>query len=372
MAEAALLSADEALAEHEAEWRALAVARGNAFVTPEWLRAWLPHVGAGSEVCVAAVRGDDAALLGLVPFEVAGGTARIAGASYADHLHPVAREKDDATVARSAVAALGSEGLRWSTLVLDNVDADAEWPRAAASPAGRQLRRRERTASVLPFAALPGDYDEYLAGRSGSFRRQLRRFDRRLAEAARIELRQTRDESELGADMETFFSLHYGRWEGRGGSTLAAATARPFHEAFAAAALRAGWLRLLTLEADGDPIASFYGWRLGGRYAFYQAGFDPEWSKFSVGLVLHGRVIAAAIEEGAREYDMLLGDESYKFRFCEATRPVVTAVLTRPWSPAGAAVAADLAARRLAGRLPGGLKVRLGRLERLLPTGRRR
>jgi CelD/BcsL family acetyltransferase involved in cellulose biosynthesis len=225
---------------------------------------------------------------------------------------------------------------------------------------------------VLPFATLPGAYDEYLAGRSGSFRRQLRRFDRRLAEAARIELRQARDENELDADMKTFFALHYGRWEGRGGSTLAAGTARPFHETFAAAALRAGWLRLLTLEADGEPIASFYGWRLGNRYAFYQAGFNPEWGKFSVGLVLHGRVIAAAIEEGAREYDMLLGDEPYKFRFCEATRPVVTAVLTRPWSRAGAAVAADLGARRLAGRLPRGVKARLGRLERLLPTGRRR
>jgi CelD/BcsL family acetyltransferase involved in cellulose biosynthesis len=312
-----------------------------------------------------------------MPFEIGGGrlwkTARIAGAGLADHLHPVAEPDDEAEVASRAIAALAAGGPAWATLVLDNIDADAPWSRVElARPGGARLRHRERSASVLPYATLPGSYDDYLARRSGSFRRQLRRLDRRLEEAAAIELRQTRDEGELATDLATFFRLHFGRWEGRGGSSLAAGKAREFHESFAAAALRAGWLRLLVLEADGEPIAAFYGWSLGGRYAFYQAGFDPEWSGFSVGLVLHGRVIAAAIAEGALEYDMLLGDEAYKFRFCDSTRQVATSILTRPWHPSGAVVAADLAARRLAGRLPDGLRTRLGRFERVLPTGKTR
>ena len=377
MPEAALLGAQEALDAYEPRWRELAVSRGNAFVTPEWMRAWLEHYGEDREVRVAAVSGEDGELLGLLPFELAGGrlggTARIAGAGLADHLHPVAAAQDDTEVGRLATAALAAGGPRWATMVLDNVDADAAWTRGdLVLSGGRCLRRRERTAAVLPYASLPGSYDDYLAGRSGSFRRQLRRFDRRLAEAAAIELRQTRDDSELEADLATFFRLHYGRWEERGGSSLAGGRAREFHQSFAAAALRAGWLRLLVLEADGKPIAAFYGWSLGGRYAFYQAGFDPDWSNFSVGLVLHGRVIAAAIAEGAREYDMLLGDEAYKFRFCESVRHVSTSVLTRPWRPAGLVVGADLAARRLAGRLPDGVRTRLGRFERRLPTGRTR
>jgi CelD/BcsL family acetyltransferase involved in cellulose biosynthesis len=377
MPETALLSAAEALDRHEARWRELAVKRGNAFVSPEWLRAWLSHYGEGREVQVAVVSSDDGGLLGLMPFEIGGRrvsrTARIAGASLADYLHPVAEPGDEPEVARCSVAALVADAPGWGALVLDNIDADAAWSQAElAGPGGRPLRRRERSASVLPFAPLPGGYDEYLAGRSASFRRQLRRLDRRLEEAAKIELRQTRDEAELAADMATFFRLHFGRWEGRGGSSLAAGSARAFHESFAAAALRAGWLRLLVLEADGVPIAAFYGWRLGERYAFYQAGFDADWSKFSVGLVLHGRVVEAAIAEGAAEYDMLLGDEAYKFRFCDSTRRVSTAVLTRRGHPAGLVVAADLAARRLAGRLPDGVRTRLGRFERRLPTGRTR
>jgi CelD/BcsL family acetyltransferase involved in cellulose biosynthesis len=378
MAEAKLLGAAEALREHRPRWRELAELRGNAFVTPEWFEAWLEHYGQGAEVSVAAVNGEDGELLGLVPFAVAGSalsrSARIAGSNLADYVHPVAAAGDEAAVAQAALAALAEADRSWGALVLDNVDASSAWWRAELRDGrGAELRRRERSASVLPYASLAFDsYDDYLASRSASFRKQLRRLDRRLEREAAIELRQTSDASELRADLATFFRLHFARWEGRGGSSLAGGSAQAFHETFAAAALEADWLRLLVLEAAGEPIAAFYGWRVGGRFAFYQAGFDEAWSKFSVGLILHGRVIERALAEGADEYDMLLGSEPYKFRFCESVRDVATQVLTRRRHPAALAVAADLGARRLAARLPEGLRTRLGRFERRLPTGRAR
>jgi CelD/BcsL family acetyltransferase involved in cellulose biosynthesis len=373
--EGRLLSAAEALDTYGAEWRRLAIVRGNAFASPEWFEAWLLHYGPASDVRVAVVQGDSSELLGLVPFAIARGrfgrTARIAGANLADYLHPVAARDDEAAVAAAAIEAMTRDQTDWSTLVLDNVDAGARWWAGLSGRPDAMLRGRERSASVLPYASLPATYDEYLAGRSGSFRRQIRRRDRRLEEAASIVLRPTTERG-LTADLETFFRLHFGRWNERGGSSLQAGRARAFHESLAPRALRAGWLRLLLLEADSEPIAAFYGWRLGGRYAFVQGGFDEAWSKYSVGLVLHGRVIESAIAEGAEEYNMLLGSEPYKFRFCDSARQVTTAVLTKRWHPAGAAIAAELAVRRVAARFPTGMKARLSRLERRLPTGRRR
>jgi CelD/BcsL family acetyltransferase involved in cellulose biosynthesis len=377
MPEAVLLGPDEALERHAAAWRELAVGRGNAFVTPEWFRSWLEHYGETATVWVAAVHADDGTLLGLMPFAIAGGglmgSARVAGSILADYGHPVADQADEATVAGRAVGALAEAEPSWATLVLDNVDADADWWRGLPGPGGAELRRRVRSESVSPFATLgQASFDDYLGARSASFRKQLRRLDRRLEREAAIELRQTGTAAELDADLATFFRLHFARWSERGGSSLAAGSARAFHESFAAAALAAGWLRLLVLEADGEPIAAFYGWRVGDRYAFYQAGFEESWSRFSVGLVMHGRIIERAIAEGASEYDMLLGAEAYKFRFCDSVRRVTTPVLTRPRHPAGLAVAGELAARRLAGRLPAGMRGRLGALQRRLPTGRRR
>ena len=379
MPEARLVPVAEALQVHGADWSRLAAVRGNAFVSPEWMRAWLAHYGADAAAHVAVVHDDAGELLGLMPFELRPGrfgqSARIAGANLADYLHPVATAEDEAAVAAAAVGALAREQPGWSTLVLDNVDADSQWwAQPLPGPKGKVLRCRERTSSVLPFTPLPneGGMEEYLAGRSGNFRRRLRRLNRDLEAAGRVELRPARDDKDLSADMATFFRLHFGRWEDRGGSSLAAGQAQAFHEAFAAEALRAGSLRLLTLEVDGEPIASFYGWRFGDRFAFYQSGFDESWARFSVGLLLQALVIAEAIGEGAREYDMMLGAEPYKFRFCDSTRRATTAVLARPRHPAAGLVAADLAARRLAKRLPDGLRARLSGFERRLPTGRRR
>jgi CelD/BcsL family acetyltransferase involved in cellulose biosynthesis len=83
--------------------------------------------------------------------------------------------------------------------------------------------------------------------------------------------------------------------------------------------------------------------------------------------------VRSAIEEGAAEFDMLLGTEAYKRRFTDANRPAVTVALTPAMRPVRLLVAGEATARRL-GR---GLAQRRGsgpvarRLRSLLPTRRR-
>jgi CelD/BcsL family acetyltransferase involved in cellulose biosynthesis len=145
---------------------------------------------------------------------------------------------------------------------------------------------------------------------------------------------------------------------------------------FAAAALERGWLRLWLLEVDGEPIAAWYGWRLGGRYAYYNSGFDPERSQLRPGLVLLAGVIRAALEEGAEEFDFLLGDESYKFRFAEDSRTVHNVTVARAWHPALLVTGAEAVMRGLGRRLPrrirqAGSVTRLARRATMGGRGRR-
>jgi CelD/BcsL family acetyltransferase involved in cellulose biosynthesis len=63
-----------------------------------------------------------------------------------------------------------------------------------------------------------------------------------------------------------------------------------------------------------------YGFNDGVRFSFYQHGFDDAFKAHSVGLVLMGLTIRAAIEEGAGEFDMLWGVEPYKFLWAPETR----------------------------------------------------
>jgi CelD/BcsL family acetyltransferase involved in cellulose biosynthesis len=59
------------------------------------------------------------------------------------------------------------------------------------------------------------------------------------------------------------------------------------------------------------------------RYSFFIGGFEPELMKWSVGVCLFARVFRHAIEEGAKEFDFLKGEEDYKYRFGAENRDYV-------------------------------------------------
>jgi CelD/BcsL family acetyltransferase involved in cellulose biosynthesis len=348
------LTGTEGIDSIEDGWRELAELRGNAFLTPEWFRCWADSFGEGRELAVAAVRRPGGELAGVVPLELSGPparpTARFAGSGLADLLHPAAAEQDDGAVAAAVVRALAGAGQRLHKAVLVNVESERRWW-SAAREAGPRMVEVIQSRSELPFISLAGlDWEGYLAQRSSNFRAQVRRRERGLAEQGEPALRPATPET-LERDMTTLFDLHERRWSGRGASSLAARRMREFLRAFAAAAQQRGWLRLHCLEVDGEAVAAFLGWRIGDRYAFYASGFAPEWKDRSVGFVLMAMTIRAAIEEGAAEFDMLLGGEAYKRRFAPASRQVESVVLVSANHPARALLASEAVARRIGRRL---------------------
>ena len=325
--------------------------RGNAFLTPEWFRCWREHHSSqGDEVAIATARGQGGDIAGLLPLTLAGPSrrrrVRLAGSSLGDHFHPIADEADETAVAAAAGKALREAGHSLHKAVLVNVDAGAGWPGALGATASRGLKVGVRSNSALPFIPLAGlDWDGYLATRSSKFRKRVRYEERALRRLGELSLRASSEQT-LTADMEILLDLHERRWQGRASSALAAPGVQPFLRDFARLAQRNGWLRLHCLELDGEPVAALLGWRLGPRYAYFQSGFDPSWARHSVGTVLVAMTIRSAIEEGAGEFDMLLGTEAYKRRFAEASRPVETVVMVSAAHPARLATAGNLLARR--------------------------
>ena len=337
------------------EWRDLAERRGNVFVTPEWYLAWHRHYGSGTAPALLTVRHPDGRLRGVAPLvrQTAGRLRRVrfAGANVGDEFEPVAAPGDRSAVA-SALAARLAALPDWNMVVLDNVDATEDWPRQLLGGLGDVTVRSYRQ-NVLPEIDLRGvgGWDDYLAGRSRNFRSQLRRYERALSRTYAVRFRRTEDAAALPGDLRTFFRLHDARWRARGGSSSAGERVRAFHRDFAARIHERGWLRLWFLELDGDAVAAWYGWHLGGRYSYYLAGFDPGHSASRVGLVLLAHTVRSAIAEAADAYGLLLGDEPYKARFTDARREVVTLLATRARHPAGALAAAEVGAWELSRRL---------------------
>jgi CelD/BcsL family acetyltransferase involved in cellulose biosynthesis len=129
-----------------------------------------------------------------------------------------------------------------------------------------------------------------------------------------------------------------------------------FHDEASRLALERGWLRLFVLWLGDAPAAALYCFRYRDVFSFYQSGFDPRFAQLGVGLVAMGLAIRGALQEGALEFDLLHGEEPYKFLWAKATRPL-EGITAFPASAHGRlawgrAAATDFA-RLLVRRLPG-------------------
>jgi CelD/BcsL family acetyltransferase involved in cellulose biosynthesis len=307
-------------------WRRLAVARGNAFLTPEWYLAALNALHGGAVPAVAVVRDDDGTVRGVLPLvdcrSAGPPLASFPATRFGDIFHPVAEQQNDAEVASAVAPALARHLGARCRLDLGRVDAEAGWWRELARAWPGRMAAVPQPKDALPYAALKGfDWQAYLATRSGQFRNQVKRKMRSLERDHEVRLRRSETVEEVSSDLDTLFELHEARWEERtGDSSIAGSRVRDLHRGFAAAAHERGWLRLYLLEVDGAPAAAWYGWHVGDRFSYYQAGFEPAWSRYSVGFLLLAETVREAIAEGAAEYDLLVGDEAFKARFATGER----------------------------------------------------
>ena len=69
---------------------------------------------------------------------------------------------------------------------------------------------------------------------------------------------------------------------------------------------------LPVIEAQGHIVAARYGFAFNGKFWSYQTGFDPSFSKYSVGTLSLGWAAQCAVQRGLTEIDHMPGDARYK------------------------------------------------------------
>jgi CelD/BcsL family acetyltransferase involved in cellulose biosynthesis len=345
----------------EPEWNAL-LAKSRAdcvFLTWEWLFTWWKHFHPGRELAIIAVR-DGAELVGIAPFMLR--TSRFAGLSFrsfeflgnstvgSDYLDVIVDERRRLDVLRALGDHLDGAGVRLDLAQLARGDADALTMAAALARAG--WRRIEMQTHVCPFIELRGQtWPSYLETLGRAHRANLRRRLRQTGGKFQVTFTRAETADERRGALRALIRLHLARWRERGVSEAFATPALvAFHDEITQRALERGWLRLYVLALDAVPVASLYGLRYGRVFSFYQSGFDPAFAKWSVGLITMGLAIEQAIAEGAEEYDLLHGDESYKFLWAREQRQLSRVELYPP-SASDLAVAGARVVTRTAKRV---------------------
>lgn len=338
------------------EWTALAERAGNLFATWEWADAWWRVYGEGRPLAVTGCRDPEDRLVAILPLYVARRgpvrMLRFIGHGPADQLGPVCAPEDRRATADALRRLLADRRELWNVMLAERLAPAEGW----TGMLGATVVHREESPTLHVGGR---SFDEYLASRSKNFREQVRRRARKLAREHEVEFRLS-DPDRLDADLDTLFRLHDARWSDSGDETSAFDESRKsFHRAFARHAVERGWLRLWVLEAAGQPVACWYGFRFAQIDWYYQSGRDPAWERESVGFVLLCHTIAAAFDDGMLEYRLLRGGEGYKDRFASDDPGLETVALRRGLLGRAALLAARSAAsmpatgRRLARRAAG-------------------
>jgi CelD/BcsL family acetyltransferase involved in cellulose biosynthesis len=334
-----------------------------AFLTHEWLSTWWKHLADQRQLSIL-VASDQGRIVGMLP--VAERRAQLArmmprvleflgsGLIGSDYLDAIIEGGFEEEVTAAFAQHVHARGLM---LQLSQVrSGSAAVMRLANRLRSSGWRAAESKLNICPYIDLNGlNWQTFLSGLGSNIRKNLNRYLRLLPSNFEMNVDCVREAERAEAALTTVIELHEKRWRAAGTSEAFQTPAVvEFHREFVRLAAENGWLRLLILSLNGQPVASLYGLFYGRKFYFYQSGFDPAFSKHSVGVATMGLSIKTAIEEGALEYDFLHGNEEYKFHWATATRDIARVELY-PTHARGRlyrhAIGLNRAARRMARRV---------------------
>ena len=356
------------------EWDDLvrAMPRPSPFLLHGWLRAWWRHYGAGAELTVHVAR-RGRRLVGAFPLYVGRrGRLRVTEFLGADEAHLgdllLARGEETELADAIAARARGTGDL----LSLFGLPACGRAERALA---GQRLAVRERVDA--PVLDLDGDWERtYRRVASAKTRQTHRRKLRRLAELGSVEFALARTPSEIEAVLGETFRLHRLRWEGRrDGSRIGTPAGRAFQLDGYRALAKEGVARILTLNLGERAIAYNALMVLEGRLYSHRLGFDPDYARWSAGLLCTLEMCALAADEGLSRIEFLGGNEDYKLMLADRCEPLHQGIGLASSLRGRLAVGRELAGlrgRRRLKRMPGLQRLYVEGLPRRRHAGRSR
>lgn len=256
----------------------------------------------------------------------ADGTLRFAGGELTDEqdvVAPAGRERDVATAMAGWIVRDAPRRVSLAFVPEDVPTLDVA--EALLTESGYRVERSRLITS--PRLALPDDFETYVQGLGKKERHELRRKIRRLENATQATFRWTSD-AERGATLDRFFALH--RLSRGEKADFMTPDVERFFRDIADALAPLGRLRLGVLRAHDEDAAVLFAFAYRGTLALYNAAYDPALASLSIGIASHAWAIREAIRERFDTYDLLRGDEPYKYDLGATDRWLGRLEATRP------------------------------------------
>jgi len=317
------ISTEASFAELGDSWDDLvrAMRRPSPRLLHTWLSAWWRHYGENSELAVhVAYRGNK--LAGALPLCVRHrrglDVLTFLGAEQVTLADLLLAEGERTAVATALADRAVSTGHDFADF--HGVPSSSRLVKALGSSRLKLIVRAESPVLELD----DGDWEAFYRTRLSSKHRSLhRRRIRQLAQLGKLETVVARTREELAPALEDAFELHALRWRGRPDrSDFGTDTGRQFHREATMGLAELDAARIVTLKLDGRPIAFAYYFKLEGTMCAHRVAFDPEFQRFSPGLVNRYDALENAFAEGATRVEFFGGKERHKLELTDRTEPL--------------------------------------------------
>lgn len=303
----------------------------SVFSRHEYLSKWFKFFGAGRNPFVAEFR-DNGETVGYAPLmdRTAAGGDRIelcAMGHFADYCGFVVLPEYEERVASTFFSLIEERGV--AVLTLDHFREETRVFRALVDV----IRQREyfyRPLAVTrsPFVEIEGSWEDYIRQRSRNTYRDLRKKLNRLTAVPGLEVEVIAGLAEYEEHVQRMLNMHLKLWFSRGQSTpYKSLERRLFLRELGQIMFEKGILRFTCLKLEGQPVAYLWCYDHKGVRHYLNAAWDLGHASLSPGSLLLINDMRDAFEQGLAEYDMLGGEEPYKYRYATGRRYVTTLVL---------------------------------------------
>ena len=310
------------------------------FLRHEFLSAWWQHRGGGEwsaddQLYVIVGRDQTGELAAALPLFIsknhAGeptliGLGSVEIADFLDllALPDVLEEFLDAVLAHLT----GPDAPAWGSLELFNLLGESpSLPALAAAAEKHGLRFAQERLQPSPNITLPDSFDTYMESLDGRYRREMiRKMRNALRYFIPVTISKVGPEDDLSAEMEGFFAMM--REEADKDAFLSEAMEAQM-QAIARAGFENGWLDLRFMNVGREKAAGYFNFTYNNRVWVYNSARAGKFDSLSPGISMIGLLIEEAIEAGYSDFDLMRGDEGYKYQLGGVDRWVVKAVVSK-------------------------------------------
>lgn len=332
----------EKLANYRLVWNSLFPSTPNAsfFLTFDWFDTYWRHFGHDQKMRVLVVYGDGEPL-GIVPLCVRREAYRVSKVrvltypldNWSTWFGPIG--PNPATTMMAAMQHLRRTPRDWDMMELRWVaEEGVQGGKTARAMRIANMFSEKAEYQVTSLVDLPATFNDFMASKSHSLRRQFKRTLRELFEVGRAEYVRIRPMPAVEGDGDPAWGIYEAcenvanaSWQSHvtNGNTIIHERVRDYFRAAHAAAARIGMVDLNLLKIDGKPAAFLYGYHCHGNVVALRTGFDATMGD-GLGSALMLKMIEDGCIRGDRVIDFGPGEREHKRRL--RTRQEATYRLT--------------------------------------------